>query len=323
MNRTSWVRVLTCALPLALLLPTTVEAKSKRVKAPKPTASERKEIRRLMVQVGRGRHEAKRGQAATALGRYGPKAKMAIPALVNALKDWKTNVACAAAHSLGKVGVHSKPAVKGLLRALTKGRTVDVRKAAAQGLGMIGPNATAALPSLLRALENDDAGLRREAAQAVGKLGPKAKKHAPARLSKLLEDPNKRVRVAAAISLIRLGDRRPELVQALIKAVKKSNRFVLPTRHAACEALGELGPAAASAVTVLAECVLEEQARVNAALPYAEQRKKQHTAFRKAAAIALGKIGPKAKAALPALEEACDEPELRAAAKRAIERIGT
>lgn len=284
---------------------------------PRPTAAEQKEIRDLAGRLGRGRHPALRGQAATALANYGVKAEAAVPALVQALKDADLGVASASAAALGKVGVHSADAVKGLLEALTRGRQ-DIKPTCAEALGRIGPNAGGAAPALVEALGSDDFDLRREAATALGFLGPRAEAVAPPRLKARLNDDEPRVRVAAATSLARLGDRSPELCDVLVGAVQKSARMPLEVRHAATEALGLLGGAARGAVPTLL-ALLREPAEINPALPYAEQRQAQHDDLRRAAAVALGRIGD--KEAIPALRAAAETDALREAAGEALARL--
>ncbi|MCO5168198.1 MAG: HEAT repeat domain-containing protein [Planctomycetes bacterium] len=246
------------------------------------------------------------------------KAEAAVPALVQALKDADLGVASTAAASLGKVGVHSPDAVKGLLGALTGGRQ-DLKPTCAEALGRIGPNAGAAAPALVEALGSDDFDLRREAATALGFLGPRAEAVAPPRLKGLLTDAEPRVRVAAATSLARLGDRSPELADVLGGAVQKSNRLPLEVRHAAAEALGLLGPHGAKAVPTLL-AALREAAEINPALPYAEQRQAQHDDFRRAVAGALGRIGD--ESAIPALRTAAENDALREAATEALGKLG-
>jgi HEAT repeat protein len=85
---------------------------------------------------------ALRGRAATALGAIGPEAKAAVPKLVLALEDRSTLESVVAA--LAKIG---KPAVSGLTNALTD-KNPAVRLGAAVALGRIGPDARSAVPAL-------------------------------------------------------------------------------------------------------------------------------------------------------------------------------
>lgn len=309
-------------LPLLCLLAAPAFAKKKKPKPPEPTTEERNEIRKLMMRVVRGRHPAKRSEASTKLAAYGPKATMAVPQLVNGLKDADSNAACAAAYALGKVGEFSKPAVKGLTKALTSGRSPELRAAAAEGLGLIGPNAVGAVPALIKSVAaKDNADLRAKAAEALGRIdgGEKARKRSLPALRGALGDSEQQVKLCAAIALVSLGEQGPELVSALAAAVRKSGRAIVEVRQSACEALGKLGPVAKDAVGALAEAAREET-RVNKALPYSDQRKAQHEAMRRAAVVALGAIG--GDEAKSALERAQNVPCLEEAAKAALAKLG-
>ncbi|HBP18049.1 MAG TPA: hypothetical protein DEA08_09690 [Planctomycetes bacterium] len=309
-------------LAAALLLSGPASAKDKGPKKPEPTPEQRTEIRQLMRRAVGGRHEARRSEAATKLGRMGPVAEMAVPSLVQALKDRDVSVGCAAANALGRVGVYSKAAVKGLTATLSKGRDPLLRASAAEGLGMIGALARkpAARP-LLSALTHKDQDLRREAAKALGLVSEgdeKLTKQAIKAIQPLLSDDEKRVRRAAALSLVRLGDTSPKLVDLLKATVTKSGRAIVEERRDASAALGKLGAAARSAVPTLIAAVREE-AQINKAIPYAEQRRAQHDEFRRAAVVALGEIGdPRARAAL---ERAKQTSALAEAAEAALAKL--
>ena len=301
-----------------LCVPTLGLAKEKKPKAPEPSISERAEIRKLMVRLGRARHEAKRSEAATQLSKFGPKAEMSVPALAQALKDRDSNVACAAAFALGKVGVYSKAAVTGLMKALSGGSRPELKQAAAEGLGLIGPNAQAAIPALLKALESGEVDLRSKAARALGLIGPKAATRGVPALRKVLEDSEKGPRLAAAIALIQLGEKSPDLAKVLAGAVSRSGGAIVQTRQAACEALATLGPPAKPALSVLIAAV-REAPEINKTLPYAAQRLEQHESFRRAAILALGEIGD--EEARPALERAAKVSSLEEAAKAALAKL--
>lgn len=295
------------------------EKKPKPPKPPKPTPSERTEIRQLMGQLGRGRHEAKRSQAAAALGKFGPTADMAIPALAQALNDRDTNVGCAAADALARVGPYSKQGVEALVKTLSAGRAPELKAAAAAALGQIGPFAAKPATSpLLAALQGGDEDLRRKAAASLGLLGEEAAKAATEPLKKALASSDSGLRLAAAMSLARFGDSDPELVKTLAAAVRKSGRAVVEIRQSACEVLELLGPKGKEAVGALSEAA-GEKPEINPALPYADQRLEQHEAFRRAAVRALGAIG--GEEVRPALERAAKVPSLAEEAERALAKL--
>src|SRR5262249_24019838 len=100
-----------------------------------------------------------RQEAAEALGKLGPKAEAAIPALTEALQDWP--VRWPAARALVKIGPKTVPALVESLKAKTWG----VSKSASEALAEIGPKA---VPALIQALKSKDFKLREEAADTLG-----------------------------------------------------------------------------------------------------------------------------------------------------------
>jgi HEAT repeat protein len=71
--------------------------------------------------------------AASVLGKYGPEAVSAVPALTKALGDADKNVRVGAAYALAEIGPLANSAVPALRKA-TKDRDQDVRDAAAYSL---------------------------------------------------------------------------------------------------------------------------------------------------------------------------------------------
>ena len=71
--------------------------------------------------------------AATVLGKYGPEAKEAVPALTAALKDEDKHVREAVAYALGRIGPDARDAIPSLKETL-KDKNAPVRQAAAYAL---------------------------------------------------------------------------------------------------------------------------------------------------------------------------------------------
>ena len=90
-----------------------------------------------------------RAVAAGALGKLGPEASEAIPALTRALADPEAYVRQEVAKALGEIGPEAVPA---LILAL-KDESGGVREAAVKALGAIGPEAEEAVPALIRIME--------------------------------------------------------------------------------------------------------------------------------------------------------------------------
>ena len=87
--------------------------------------------------------------------------------LIKALKDEDSEVRLNAAVTLGKMGPKAKAAVPALIKAV---EDEYMWRTAATALGNIGPQAKAAIPTLNRALEDKDLNVQRIAAAALRKI---------------------------------------------------------------------------------------------------------------------------------------------------------
>ena len=130
-----------------------------------------------------------RFEAADILGRLGPEAEPAVPALLAILKepfDPKAiensrrggrvhDPVCSAARSLGRISA-SKPVIAGLIDVLSSDIEVRV-SAAAKGLGALGPGAVDAAPTLItayeRALQSKPYPIAQDSlAESIGRIAP-------------------------------------------------------------------------------------------------------------------------------------------------------
>ena len=120
------------------------------------------------------------------------------------LRDSDPAVQTQGAFGLGRLGPQARSAVPALIEALKK--DANVRQNAARALGQIGPEAKEAVPALIDALGDSEWSVRRQAALALGQVGPDARPAVPA-LKKLGNDPDKLVRRASeeAIKKIQVG----------------------------------------------------------------------------------------------------------------------
>jgi HEAT repeat protein len=135
-------------------------------------------------------------EAATALGRIGPSARDAIPALSRALRESyvkikrdPTQYSCVGNNAAIALGLIGPEAVTTLLSDL-EDQSPDVRAKAALALGDIAEAASRTVVPLSRRLADVHASVRIAAAKAIGRLGPAAVEAAP-ELAKLLVDPAK------------------------------------------------------------------------------------------------------------------------------------
>ncbi|MHB1033611.1 MAG: HEAT repeat domain-containing protein [Pirellulales bacterium] len=255
--------------------------------------------------------------AANALGRMGPEAKPAIPALTELLRDKDPNVRIAAVSALGRIASAAVPALTELRKNVgpsaggapgmdlnpsglrVVGPLIRIRPAAARALGQIGP---AAIPALTELLRDKDWEVRCFAAEALGKIGSEAKMAIPA-LTALLKDKNPNVRVAAAEALGGIGPEAKTAIPALIRLLKETDDPFAPQEPAS--APGEIAPETVPGLTHLL--------------------KDEDISTRCSAISALGRIGPEAKTAIPVLTGLLKDKDwdVRCFAAEALGKIGS
>ena len=109
-----------------------------------------------------------RGFAAIALGKIGPAAHKAVPALAGLLtdEDWAGE---RAADTLAKIGPAAREAVPALLRLLND-KNGSLRSRAARTLGSVGAGVKDVVPALTQALKDKDELVRRSAAEALKQI---------------------------------------------------------------------------------------------------------------------------------------------------------
>jgi HEAT repeat protein len=217
-------------------------------------------------------------EAALALESFGPKAKAAIPDLVDALGRPGIFVRSSASAALAAIGPEAVPA----LRAALASDKALVRQWAANTLRKMGDPARVAVPGLARlAIKDKDEDVRGSALDALASLGPDH----PAALeaaTTALQDPCESVRLAAAVCLAKGGKPAPAAAE-LIKLLQNERSDY---RLEAAEALGEVGPATSAVLPALVRGLRDKD--------YGLQTR---------CAKALAKIGPAAREAVPTLDE--------------------
>jgi HEAT repeat protein len=301
---------------------------------------------------------ALRVAAAQALGDVGPWAKSAPRALIEAMKDDQVAVRTTAALAVARFRTGVDPAIPLLLHGLKhEDATGGIRQAGsprrkfATALATIRPSAESA-PELIAALDTTDRQALRSVATAVGTIGPAASSALPI-LAKALDQSKPpegadasdedTLAVALAGAIAKVGPPE-EAVRALTAALKSP---LATTRHAATDALGEMGPRAVAAIPDLVAALERSLAgdppsedaitfaqtigrvapdeaaceRAVALLEEATRSKEERT--RALAARSLGALGRKASRAIPTLEALKDDREesVRSTAKRAVDRI--
>jgi HEAT repeat protein len=171
-----------------------------------------------------------------------------------------------------------------------------------QALGKIA-RTDEAVPVLLAALQEDQE-MRTDAAEALGKIGVRSKTVIAA-LEEALHDKDLTVRCNAAVALTKLDSENKRGAQEMIQQLRSATSSSLPA-----QALGQMGPAAHSAVPALM-----------AAMNF--QREDEGGWDFGGVIGALGAIGPAAKEAVPALIAVFErDPRDRYAAIDALGNIG-
>ncbi len=169
--------------------------------------------------------EELRGLAFEVLERLGPKAAVAVPQLVSLLAD----------------------------------ATGEFRQKLQAVLGDVGPAAAPAVPELVRSLQSDDPATRISAILAIGNIGPAASVAKEPLLARAGLAEIDFESVAAAWALVKVAADDPAtittVVPVLIQGLAMTNPLV---QIEAAAALGEIGPAAVSALPALNAVAADE-----------------------------------------------------------------
>ncbi len=176
----------------------------------------------------------------------GPKAKPAIPAMVDALGDNDLDVrkaALLALQSLGKSAVSAMPKLLGMIKATDTPRALW--EGSLQCIFSIGTQGNLGLLSLL---ESNDWTLRRRIMENIGRLGAKVGPQAVPFLTQALSHKQKEVRWTSAMVLSKLGPRSATAVTSLAQALNDKDPI---TRKWAARALAAIGKPARSAIPAL------------------------------------------------------------------------
>src|SRR5262249_36945699 len=194
-----------------------------------------------------------RGRAALTCELLGPRAKEAVPGLLQALRDEDGIVRRHAAAALGRAGASDLPTVRPALMAALKDKEPLVRIEAAEALGQLHLEIDSAVTVLISAVRDPDDRIRWRAIIALGRIGPPAK-DAAAFLGQARNDKNPVVAADAIRSLGRLG--KPGVTILVERLLDRD----LAQRKRAYAALIVAGPAAQDAVPRLFEAFNRQDA---------------------------------------------------------------
>jgi len=159
---------------------------------------------------------------------------------------------------LAALGPTAKPAVDDVIKALDDSDPI-IRGEAAVAISAIGPDAAAAVPALLKTLTDNNASpdSKYSAAYALGRIGPAAQSAAE-QMRSLVASPDEVLATVASWAMLKITPDDKSLldqaIPALRKAVRSDRELV---RLEAAVTLGDIGPAAVSAIPIL-ELVSEE-----------------------------------------------------------------
>lgn len=175
------------------------------------------------------------GYAASELGRFGIKARVAEPMLLSTLKHSHAQVRINVASSLGKVGANSPETIAALIDLLESDPSREVRRSAAASLGAIGPQAKAAVPALRKTLTGDPQGGWFVAIETLCKIGSP---DLVTILTEALTNPDDEIRHASVKGLGNLGTQAKPAMMALEQICKQDSCERI--RTSAAEALRKI-----------------------------------------------------------------------------------
>ncbi len=222
-----------------------------------------------------------------------------------------SSVRSVAIASLGRVGPAAKDAVPALLGLLAS-EDAGSRTMAAEALGDIGPRARTAIAVLRKAIKDDDADVRLAAAGALARLDRQAAETVTILIASLKEQSPEGFDLSMERKLTCLGRLAVPPLIALVRERGKvgppdDGRGLFSSRDGyfraaeAARLLGMIGPDAEDAVAVLLEAIQDREGIRIDPLTQSEPFGPAGFSLRQASAFALGRIGSPAKRAVPKL----------------------
>lgn len=280
-----------------------------------------------MIEQVRHRFPVTRLRAIKALGKLGPDASAALPALTLALDDTDSKVREAAAAAVGSIGPQALKVMPSMLTHPDK----YVRRQAVWALSKMGIDALSMRHHLCQALKDEDPRTASGAAQAIGTLGELGSEAVPC-LAEAMRGTNIVLCRLAAKALSQIG--RPAL-PTLVTHLRHHDPFV---RGEAAVALGWMGPVAVASVPMLIEILKAGSSESSTpavpmpgiagtpptgVAPKPGNPPSSVDAARVSAAQALGRIGPKAESAIAQLTLALNDKTdaVRRAAELSLRQI--
>jgi len=202
-----------------------------------------------------------RAGTAMALGYHdpSPRARAALPVLLDLVSDPVARVREAVARTLGRIRSDPEQTVSGLT-AMLSDKDGGVRAAAAQALGCFGKDGVQGLTMLRSLVEDTDSRVRASATVALAKVEPDPNQVIPV-LSQCLSDEVYEVRFYAALALSDFGPEGKAAVPVLLE-LARTKRPEEPSdslvRAGCIRTLPKFGEAAKAAVPVLLEMLQDK-----------------------------------------------------------------
>jgi HEAT repeat protein len=180
-----------------------------------------------------------RNHVTQVIAEIGPRAYMAVPALIDLLKyENDDTLRAIAAQALGMIGPGAKDAVPELIKAL-KCAYSGLRLNSAFALGEVwffSSDIHGVVPALIEALKDVDEGVRKNAAYSLGDIGRHASIAASA-LAEAMKDESSNVRKNSAYALGTINSDKKVAVPTLIKGLADDDYYV---RKNCAEALAKI-----------------------------------------------------------------------------------
>jgi RNA polymerase sigma factor (sigma-70 family) len=268
---------------------------------------------------------------ASALGRFGPDAKDAVPALIKLYRQGDiysvtpppmqsplppnstvVTVRMSAVQALGQIGAVTDDVIQIFTDAMADEED-GLPQCAFRALRRIGPKGIAALPELIKKLNDKYEVVCLSAATTIKEIGPDARAAVPTLVDMLLNNENAKRRTFATYPLSVMGPE-PGVIPALVKAMNDDDEDV---RCAAIRAFSTIGLEDDEAVSAIFSALQDEskEVQLSAASVLAKAGKHFEPALtvlidllgsdKQAALTArtLGDIGTEARGALPKIRE--------------------
>lgn len=201
-----------------------------------------------------------------------------VPRLVDALRHEKLRIYIVPI--LGRIGPAAAPAAPALAE-LINDKDDRVSHEAVLALAGIGPGAKSAVPTLVKALRQVDDWDGPTIAYALGRIGPNAADAVP-ELTERLKSPKPNLALASAWAVVQISPPTAAIAAKTLPVLTAGLTSDLPVaRQGAAEGLGRLGPLAKEAVPALQKATSDKEESVRKAATTALEIIQKHPAEEK------------------------------------------